>query len=309
MPEEPRTVFISFGQSSEEEKALGQQVCGLVHELTPFVGYFAQNQVSLEMLSRNVLNRLYESVGLIAIMHHRGLVAHHHDFEQMQDGRGIIRASVWIEQEIAIAALMQQVLHRPLHVALFLQHGIEIEGIRKQLHLNPIEFKTAKEVLSRLREILPHWKEPLYMDDNEVRKQAESVELSIKVLRGWNLTITVDIRNLSETSVDIKSIALRGQNARLCDPVYPPQSASWTLHPQAGFSIQLMTNEDVGQRLIGIYGRQRTALPADAVFSPANRFSAMLTVELRCEILGIERSIKEDCSVQINLTTAEINGL
>jgi len=50
---------------------------------------------------------LYESVGLIVIIHHRGKI----------EGCNTIRASVWIEQEVAIATLMEQVLGRPLYVA------------------------------------------------------------------------------------------------------------------------------------------------------------------------------------------------
>lgn len=67
-----RTVFISCGQSTDAERRLGEQVRELVDNLTPFRGYFAQNQTSLSALSQNVLSKLYDSVGLIAIMHHRG---------------------------------------------------------------------------------------------------------------------------------------------------------------------------------------------------------------------------------------------
>ena len=84
-----------------------------------------------------MLRRLYESVGLIVIMHHRGKI----------EGRDIIRASVWIEQEIAIATLVEQVLGRPLHIAVFIQHGIAIERIRQQIQLNLIEFTTSDEVI------------------------------------------------------------------------------------------------------------------------------------------------------------------
>ncbi|MGB7022277.1 MAG: hypothetical protein WBD73_00625 [Candidatus Acidiferrales bacterium] len=170
MSEKRRTVFISCGQYTDEERALGELTRKLVDELTPFEGYFAQNQVSLKTLSENVLTRLYDSVGLIAIMHHRGLVTHKQGIDGASAGPKHIRASVWVEQEIAIAALMEQVLRRPLHVALFTEHGIEVEGIRKQLHLNPVQFANGDEVINRLREILPTWKEPLYMTEDQQRK-------------------------------------------------------------------------------------------------------------------------------------------
>jgi len=83
-------------------------VAELVDECAPFFGYFAENQTTLETLTENVLRRLYESVGLIVIMHNRGTVE--------TPTRTLTRASVWIEQEVAVATLMQQILKRPLHV-------------------------------------------------------------------------------------------------------------------------------------------------------------------------------------------------
>src|SRR5260370_39431294 len=151
--ERRKTVFISCGQYAAEERELGKQVCDMVAKYTPFEGYFAENQTTLQALSENVLRRLYESVGLIVIMHHRGKI----------EGRTTIRASVWIEQEVAMATLMEQVLGRPLHVALFVQPGIAIEGIRQQIQFNPIEFTSSDEVIARLRAILPTWKEPRYI--------------------------------------------------------------------------------------------------------------------------------------------------
>src|ERR1700675_1915434 len=135
MPERRKTVFISCGQYAPEERELGKQVCEMVAKYSPFDGYFAENQTTLKALSENVLRRLYESVGLIVIMHHRGKI----------EGRDITRASVWIEQEFAMGTLMEQILRRPLHVALFVQRGIAIEGIRQQIQLNPVEFTSSDE--------------------------------------------------------------------------------------------------------------------------------------------------------------------
>jgi hypothetical protein len=97
MSEPRKTVFISCGQYSEEERALGKSAAELVRQCTPFDGYFAENQTTLATLTENVLTRLYESVGLIVIMHHRGTV-------ETPRGR-LTRASVWVEQEVAVATL------------------------------------------------------------------------------------------------------------------------------------------------------------------------------------------------------------
>lgn len=312
MSEKRRTVFISCGQYTDEERALGELARKLVDELTPFEGYFAQNQVSLKTLSENVLTRLYDSVGLIAIMHHRGLVAHKQGIDGASAGPQHIRASVWVEQEIAIAALMEQVLHRPLHVALFIQREIAIEGMRKQLHLNPVEFDTDGEVLRELHRILPTWKEARYTSEEELRRQANAVVLSAKVITGRNFLVTIEIRNFSKTLVTIKRIILlsgpRG-DTKLCDPIDPLSTDNWTLQPEGPLHIHLRTSEDVGRKLISVNDRQPTSLPANLVFGPANRFNPSVSFGLYCEILGLERLITESCTVQVNLTNADINGL
>ena len=47
MSAQRKTVFVSCGQYSEEERALGKRVAVLVRECTPFDGYFAENQTTL----------------------------------------------------------------------------------------------------------------------------------------------------------------------------------------------------------------------------------------------------------------------
>ena len=133
-------VFISCGQYSREEIKLGQDLAAAVDAETDFEGYFAQNQTSLEGLSRNILGALKSCVAFVAVLHHRGVV-------ETPDGRHI-RGSVWVEQEIAIAAFCKQALERDLEVALYAQKGIKREGIRDQLQLNPIEFDSESEVLT-----------------------------------------------------------------------------------------------------------------------------------------------------------------
>src|SRR5258708_15126463 len=145
-------IFISCGQVTAEEKTLGKQVCALVKDLTPHEPYFAENQNSLEGLTQNILGSLDDSVGLITIMHPRGIVT-------FPDNRQDIRASVWIEQEIAIAAYITQILKRQLKIASYIHHSIRREGMRDQLLLNAILFTAAAEVLTHLRDILPTWKD------------------------------------------------------------------------------------------------------------------------------------------------------
>src|ERR1700730_6436400 len=86
-------IFISCGQFTEEESALGKAIERLIKETTPFDAYFAEQQNTLEGLTSNILSSLGRCVGFVAIAHHRGSV-------KRLDGE-IVRASVWVEQEIA----------------------------------------------------------------------------------------------------------------------------------------------------------------------------------------------------------------
>jgi hypothetical protein len=147
MPEEKQgLIFISCGQFTEAERQLGKDLAAAVTELTDFEGYFAQNQTSLEGLSRNIFDALNHCSGLVAVMHRRGEV----DTPTERHTRG----SVWVEQEIAIAAFLKQAQNCNLEVAVYIQSGIKREGVRDQLHLNPVEFNSEAEVLTHMRKRL-----------------------------------------------------------------------------------------------------------------------------------------------------------
>lgn len=142
-------VFISCGQYTDEEIGLGSAMERLVREETKYDAYFAEQQNSLDGLSSNILSSLGRCAAFVGVAHHRGVV------DRLKDR--ITRASVWVEQEIAIAAFIQHALKRKIEVALYLQKGIHREGIREQLRLAPIEFETPEDVLKDFRSRLSTW--------------------------------------------------------------------------------------------------------------------------------------------------------
>jgi hypothetical protein len=144
-----RVLFISCGQVTDEEKRLGKGIVRLVAELTPFRPYFAENVSSLDALTNSILGALEAASGFIAVMHPRG--------EVISPRGKHIRASVWVEQEIAIAAHLVHARKKKLHVQAYAHQDIHLEGIREQLHLNPVRFTTSQEVLDDLRQKLPTW--------------------------------------------------------------------------------------------------------------------------------------------------------
>ncbi len=152
MISDPKLVFIACGQITEQEKQLGRKIVRLVEALTPFKGYLAQYQSSLDSLTENLLKALGRSFGLIAVVHPRGKVIG-------IKGESHTRGSIWIEQEIAIAAFLTQVLRKRLKVAAYVHKDIKREGMRRELQLNPVPFERNEQVLLHLMGVLREWKE------------------------------------------------------------------------------------------------------------------------------------------------------
>jgi len=144
-------VFISCGQFTPQEKQLGKQVCEIVCRFG-YEPYFAENQKSLKGFNENILSKLNECVGLIAIMHPRGTVRF------SAKGKKHVRGSVWIEQEIAIAAFMAQCLNREIEVEAFIHEAVKREGLREFLQLNPLSFVDDQQVLDQLPDTLKRWR-------------------------------------------------------------------------------------------------------------------------------------------------------
>src|SRR5262249_42226173 len=208
MSEAKKTVFISCGQFLESEKALGKKAAELVNKLTPFEGYFAEDQSDLKGVTESILSRLYDSVGFIAIMHHRGTFA--------APAGNITRASVWIEQEIAIAAFMGQILNRRLWTVSYYQEGIQLEGVRQFILLNPKKFRTSEDVLVGLETVLPTWTAPLYESLTTQQREAIRRKLAVARIHAEHPRLTIWVTNHADSPISVKSISLWHDQKRLC---------------------------------------------------------------------------------------------
>jgi hypothetical protein len=146
-------VFISCGQSSHSERQLGKEIAKLVEEVAGCTAHFAENQSSLDGVTENILKRLNDAVAFIAIMHPHGSVSN-----PSERDNSWTRGSVWVEQEIAIAAFISQALDRPMKVRCYVHKDIRREGLRDKLHLNPKEFVEDSEILDDLATFLQGWR-------------------------------------------------------------------------------------------------------------------------------------------------------
>lgn len=146
-----KTIFISCGQFTDAERRLGKRIAEMVRELTDLEPFFAEEVQDLNGLDANILNALHNCVAFITVLHPRGEI-------KRPDALVVVRASVWIEQEIAIATYVQRIENRQLPIIAFKQKAVGREGIRDLLQLNPIEFTDENEVLAELPQRLAQWK-------------------------------------------------------------------------------------------------------------------------------------------------------
>jgi hypothetical protein len=92
-----------------------------VSDLTPCVPFFAEDVQDLNGLDANILAALQRCVGFIAVLHPRGEIG-------LPDGGSITRASIWIEQEIAIATYIKRVEKSELPIIAFSIRPLDLKA-------------------------------------------------------------------------------------------------------------------------------------------------------------------------------------
>lgn len=144
-------IFVSCGQYTPEEKSLGKSIIQVVKSVTGLDAFFAEEVHDLAGLDANILQALRDCSAFITVIHPRGTIGR-------PGSSNHIRASVWIEQEIAIATYIQRVEQRPLPVVAFIHQSVGREGLRDLIPLNPIQFSNEMDVLTALPGLLQHWR-------------------------------------------------------------------------------------------------------------------------------------------------------
>jgi hypothetical protein len=183
-------IFVSCGQYTEAEKSLGKAIVRMTKAITGMDAFFAEEVQDLNGLDSNILSALRDSAAFITIMHPRGKIIR-------PDGSTHIRASVWIEQEIAIATYIQRVEKKQLPVIAFVHESVGREGIRDLLHLNPISFTDETEVLAALPELLQPWKT---LTRSGIRVQLQSGKRSMEQ-EHWIRQLSVSLVNDSNQRI------------------------------------------------------------------------------------------------------------
>jgi len=216
------SIFISCGQYTEEEKDLGRAIARMVRAETGQEPFFAEEVQDLNGLDTNILNALRSCLGFITVLHPRGEI-------KRPDGSTITRASVWIEQEIAIATYIQRVEKRSLPIIAFKHKSVSREGIRDLLQLNPIEFTDKMDVLEKLPNLLRQWQ---LLKPREIQLQLSSVG---QRLQEGHITHTLQVTVVNDTSREISKYNLRVEAPTILFKHWSASYAGEVHSPDAAF--------------------------------------------------------------------------
>jgi hypothetical protein len=201
-------VFVSCGQVTEAEKDLGRSIVALVQETRGLRAYFAQEVSSLEALSSSIFSNLEKASALVTVMHRRGTVTGRPRDDEK------IRASVWIEQEIAIAAFLSHTRGSKIEIAAYCQKGIALEGVRQHVIANAFEFETEDQILADLKLKLAKW------DLRPVRSAEPRLAVSLtsvpKVIEQEKHEYRLKAALTNTSNVTIRSVETRLEFPRLC---------------------------------------------------------------------------------------------
>jgi hypothetical protein len=135
-----RLVFVSYGQLTTEERALGQEVAQVVreHGMRPFI---AQEVHSASDLNSNVFEAVRTCDAFLGILQQRGTVT-------FRDYPPTERSSVWIQQEFAMLCYRAFVEKRSIPMRVYAERGIRREGVMEIAMANPIEIDNPDEILA-----------------------------------------------------------------------------------------------------------------------------------------------------------------
>jgi hypothetical protein len=136
-----KRIFISCGQRLPEEKSFGREIQRLINENMD--GFFAEEAHDAADLNTSLFRELQNCDGFVAVMHKRGEVSY-------SDRPAHYRASLWIQQEIAILHYRSFLLGRPIPMRIYLENGILPEGLTQYSMINPISFQDNQSVLHDL---------------------------------------------------------------------------------------------------------------------------------------------------------------
>src|SRR5580698_684490 len=107
-----RMIFVSCGKRTHAGTQLGRNVEVEINRHEGFKAYLAESVQSLDTLGHNVFEALRRCSGAVVLLHERE----------------VRRASMWINQELAILAFRQFFEAREIPILVFKDQNVSLEG-------------------------------------------------------------------------------------------------------------------------------------------------------------------------------------
>jgi hypothetical protein len=140
-----RLIFVSCGQRTADEKALGRRIKDEIDSTEGYEAYFADNVQNLSALGEHILDALRRCSGAVVLMHPRGRVLSY-------EGKDLgIRASVWINQELAILAYRQFYEGDEIPILAFKHESVNLEGAMTAFIVNPKPLVDVETIVREVR--------------------------------------------------------------------------------------------------------------------------------------------------------------
>jgi len=130
-------IFVACGQLTPEEIELGEQIKNFL-EKNDIVVFLAESANDLRDLNSHIFKNLNDCMGFIAILNKRHKL------------NGTYDTSVWINQEIAIAAYLRSQQGKEIPSLVLYEENAEKEGLIKYTIANPPTFKSNEEALLKI---------------------------------------------------------------------------------------------------------------------------------------------------------------
>jgi len=138
-------IFVSCGQGTDPEKALGVQIKEAIDGTDGLDAYFAETVQDLDALGANILDALLRCQGAVVVLHDRGVVS------TPDGGEWGHRSSVWINQEVAILAYRQFVESKKIPILALADESVKLEGAMTSLIVNPRPLRSNEDALAALK--------------------------------------------------------------------------------------------------------------------------------------------------------------
>jgi hypothetical protein len=135
-----KIVFIACGQLTKKELRLGKKLENLVNSKSGLKAFLAETVNDPQGLTTLIFENLSKCVGFIGILHNR-----------KSNKRNTSRfGSLWINQEIGILAYKRSQKKEPIPYKVFIEKGLEIEGVLRYIGGRPEKFITDDVVVENV---------------------------------------------------------------------------------------------------------------------------------------------------------------